>query len=208
MLLTSSAFGAYSFGSDIDGRQLRGKTTNIIDNADQYGVRDRLIDTTSFDLNQHPFRCGELFDAIITDPPYGVRAVSSRPPFLRIEQCGRIRLTRSLGFALTGRQALGATRGREAGVAKHRRGKGSGRLRTPVSRCVPDIRKVALADLGPLFHRFVDYVPPSIPWEMTEVINTLITYSLYLLKPGGRLVFFLPTDNVSLTLATRPRFTG
>ena len=45
--------------------------------------------------------------------------------------------------------------------------------------------------------RFPDYVPPSVPWEMTEVINNLITYSLYLLKPGGRLVFFLPTDNVS-----------
>ena len=45
--------------------------------------------------------------------------------------------------------------------------------------------------------RFPDYVPPSVPWEMTEVINSLITYSLYLLKPGGRLVFFLPTDNVS-----------
>lgn len=46
-----------------------------------------------------------------------------------------------------------------------------------------------------LVTRFPGYVPPSVPWEMTEVINTLITYSLYLLKPGGRLVFFLPTDN-------------
>lgn len=39
------------------------------------------------------------------------------------------------------------------------------------------------------------YVPPSVPWEMTEVIDTLITYSIYLLKPGGRLVYFLPTNN-------------
>lgn len=38
-------------------------------------------------------------------------------------------------------------------------------------------------------------MPPSIPWEMTSVINSLLTFSLYLLKPGGRLVFFLPTNN-------------
>lgn len=43
--------------------------------------------------------------------------------------------------------------------------------------------------------RMPDYVPPSYPWEMTQVISSLITFSLYLLKPGGRLVFFLPTDN-------------
>lgn len=30
---------------------------------------------------------------------------------------------------------------------------------------------------------------------MEEVISTLITYALYLLRPGGRLVFFLPTDS-------------
>lgn len=43
--------------------------------------------------------------------------------------------------------------------------------------------------------RFHDYVPPSVGWPMEEVISTLITYALYLLRPGGRLVFFLPTDS-------------
>lgn len=43
--------------------------------------------------------------------------------------------------------------------------------------------------------RLPDYIPPSRPWEMSSVIETLITFSLYMLKPGGRLVFFLPTDN-------------
>lgn len=40
-----------------------------------------------------------------------------------------------------------------------------------------------------------DYISPTHPWEMVEVIHSLVTFSLYLLKPGGRLVFFLPTDN-------------
>lgn len=30
---------------------------------------------------------------------------------------------------------------------------------------------------------------------MTSVISSLCTFALYLLKPSGRLVFFLPTDN-------------
>lgn len=40
-----------------------------------------------------------------------------------------------------------------------------------------------------------NYVPPQIGWEMTSVISSLCTFALYLLKPSGRLVFFLPTDN-------------
>lgn len=43
-------------------------------------------------------------------------------------------------------------------------------------------------------YRLPDYVPPSIPWEMTEVITSLMTFALFLLRPGGRLVFFLPTE--------------
>lgn len=41
----------------------------------------------------------------------------------------------------------------------------------------------------------LDYVPPQQAWEMTEVITSLCTFALYLLRPSGRLVFFLPTDN-------------
>lgn len=36
-------------------------------------------------------------------------------------------------------------------------------------------------------------MPPSHPWEMSSVITSLLSFSLYLLKPHGRLVFFLPT---------------
>lgn len=44
-------------------------------------------------------------------------------------------------------------------------------------------------------NRMSGYVPPLKPWEMTSVIHSLLTLSHYLLKPRGRLVFFLPTDN-------------
>lgn len=38
-----------------------------------------------------------------------------------------------------------------------------------------------------------DYVPPSMPWELSEVLIELLKKALYLLKPGGRLVYWLPT---------------
>ncbi|GAA5892801.1 tRNA (guanine-N2-)-methyltransferase [Sporobolomyces salmoneus] len=145
MLLTAAGFGAMTFGSDIDGRQMRGKKTNIKDSAAQYGVTDRIVDCSSFDMTQHPFRTGELFDAIVTDPPYGVRAGAKRL-------------------------------GREEGA------------RPVLPTIVPGREKEGF------HHQFDDYVPPSVGWPMEEVITTLITFSLYLLKPGGRLVFFLPTN--------------
>lgn len=75
LLLTSAAFGALTFGSDIDGRQLRGKckldkatlclprvlltagmhsASSIVDSAEQYGLTDRILDCAVFDLTVSP----------------------------------------------------------------------------------------------------------------------------------------------------------
>ncbi|GAA5889952.1 hypothetical protein JCM8208_001178 [Rhodotorula glutinis] len=159
MLLTSAEFGAMTFGSDIDGRQLRGKKTSIKHSAAQYGTSKRIVDTFTFDMTQHPFRCGEIFDAIITDPPYGVRA-------------GARRLGREDGAREVEPMIL---RGRE--------------------------------EEG-LHHTLHDYVPPSVGWPMEDVISTLVTYALYLLRPGGRLVFFLPTSNADYSDLDVPRVRG
>ncbi|KAL6310395.1 tRNA guanosine-2'-O-methyltransferase [Sparassis latifolia] len=80
MTYTTAHFGALIFGSDIDGRQMRGKVKppGIIRAAAQYGVADRIVDLFTFDVTRNPWRCGSLFDAIITDPPYGVRAGAKR----------------------------------------------------------------------------------------------------------------------------------
>ncbi|KAF8756911.1 putative RNA methylase family UPF0020 [Rhizoctonia solani] len=78
--LTAAYFGALVFGSDIDGRQMRGKDTTpgIRKAATQYGVLPRVLDLCTFDVTQGPLRRGGLFDAIVTDPPYGVRAGAKR----------------------------------------------------------------------------------------------------------------------------------
>ncbi|BGP14967.1 hypothetical protein JCM10213_007230 [Rhodosporidiobolus nylandii] len=157
MLLTAAGFGALAFGSDIDGRQIRGKKTGIRHSAEQYGVSSRIVDTCCFDMTQHPWRTGGMFDAIVTDPPYGVRAGAKRI-------------------------------GREGGEKQ--------------PRVVPGRESEGF------HHQFEDYVPPSVGWPMEEVISTLVTYSLYLLKPGGRLVFFLPTDNAEYQDVDIPSIPG
>ena len=39
----------------------------------------------------------------------------------------------------------------------------------------------------------MDYIPPTKPYELSDLARDLVKLSRYLLRPGGRLVFFLPT---------------
>lgn len=67
-------FGAMAWGSDIDGRSIRGKgKTNLLANFVQYGLIDQFGDSFVADLTNTPLRASRLFDGIICDPPYGVR---------------------------------------------------------------------------------------------------------------------------------------
>lgn len=92
ILLTCALRGAYCFGTDIDIRVLRGKSAhvNIWTNFKQYGLpRPELVRSDNAIYHRH-FRCHTtetaavatagippprmLYDAILCDPPYGIRA--------------------------------------------------------------------------------------------------------------------------------------
>ncbi|TFY66268.1 hypothetical protein EVG20_g4821 [Dentipellis fragilis] len=143
MAYTTAHFGSFFYGSDIDGRQMRGKEQQpgIRRAAAQYGVEKRVIDLCTFDVTHNPWRCGGFFDAIITDPPYGVRA-------------GAKRLGRKKDWV----------------------------PRTP--HPVPT---------GPRPDDDQPYIPPMRPYELSALATDLVLLGRYLLRPGGRLVFFLPT---------------
>ena len=79
-------FGAVAFGSDIDGRSMRGdeKKRTLKGNFEQYGLLDRVGGMFTADLTNSPIRRqalrhdgdgvkGRVFDGIVCDPPYGVR---------------------------------------------------------------------------------------------------------------------------------------
>ncbi|KAH9817486.1 hypothetical protein DFH28DRAFT_1081167 [Melampsora americana] len=162
MLYAAAWFGAFVFGSDIDGRPIRGKERCIRDSAAQYGVSDKLLDFAIFDMTQHPWRTDGFFDAILCDRKhfdlnYGVRAGAKR--------LGR---------------------------------KDNSKLREE-PYMLPD---------GTWSHEKSDYIPPSRPWEMSEVLEGLLEFSLRMLKPNGRLVYWLPTVTDDYKACDVPQIDG
>lgn len=170
MLYACCMFGAYAFGSDIDGRMLRGKNaapaggqraTGVALSAEQYGLRGRVLDCATFDMTRAPWRSSAIdgmVDAIVTDPPYGVRAGAKR-----------------LGKRDTAQQ-------RDEPFV------------------MPD---------GRLAHQLPDYVPPTRPYRLSELVHDLLNYASALLKPRGRLVFWIPTmneDNAETSIPSHPHF--
>lgn len=53
----------------INTNYMKEKTPGVIRAATQYGTAARIVDLCTFDVTHNPWRCGELFDAIVTDPP-------------------------------------------------------------------------------------------------------------------------------------------
>ncbi|KAF9363199.1 hypothetical protein BGX34_004663 [Mortierella sp. NVP85] len=145
-LMTCAHFGAMTMGSDIDGRQIRGKgKASVHSNSEQYGLTGRVLDTLVFDICHAPWRKvnGGIFDAIVTDPPYGVRA---------------------------GAKTLGR--------------KDSAKQATEPRMAV---------DEGVYAHLLPDYIPPTKPYEMSQVVADLLMFAVKNLVRGGRLVYWLPT---------------
>ncbi|XP_013858819.1 tRNA (guanine(10)-N(2))-methyltransferase TRMT11 [Austrofundulus limnaeus] len=86
LLVACSHFGAYVCGTDIDyniihgkglssrkNQKWRGPDENIRANLRQYGTEKMYVDVMVSDASKPVWRNTALFDAIITDPPYGIR---------------------------------------------------------------------------------------------------------------------------------------
>ncbi|KAF9133824.1 hypothetical protein BGW39_008867 [Mortierella sp. 14UC] len=156
-LMTCAHFGAMTVGSDIDGRQIRGKgKASIQSNCDQYDLKGRVLDALVFDVCHAPWRRfkGGLFDAIVTDPPYGVRA---------------------------GAKTLG---------------------RKDATKQASEPRMAV--NEGVYAHLLPDYVPPTKPYEMSEVVADLLMFAVKNLTRGGRLVYWLPTVTEDYTIDDLP----
>jgi tRNA (guanine10-N2)-methyltransferase len=85
-VVSCAHFGALVMGSDIDGRQIRGKggKRSVLGNFKQYGLTGNYLDGFVSDLTNTPVRRGRFLDVIVCDPPYGVReglkVLGSRDP--------------------------------------------------------------------------------------------------------------------------------
>lgn len=73
-VVSCAHFGGLCLGSDIDGRQIRGKNgRSVLSNFQQYGLVENYLDGFVSDLTNTPIRQTPFIDAIVCDPPYGVR---------------------------------------------------------------------------------------------------------------------------------------
>ncbi|CAK1543802.1 unnamed protein product [Leptosia nina] len=86
LLVAAAHFGGYIWGSDIDymmlhartrptrvGQKVRKKEESIRGNLKQYGIESKYLDVLVSDFSLPMWKESLKFDAIITDPPYGVR---------------------------------------------------------------------------------------------------------------------------------------
>ena len=82
ILVAAASMGAVCMGTDIENNVLHGKAdgtnTNVFSNFDQYGLPHPELIRADNSLYSGHFRTHcELYDGIVTDPPYGVRFVLS-----------------------------------------------------------------------------------------------------------------------------------
>eukprot|EP00795_Rhopilema_esculentum_P008623 gene8623-14635_t len=75
ILSCCAQFGACTAGSDIDKAIIYGRARDEIirTNYKQYSLVDKYVDVMAADITNFPMRTCEFFDAVITDPPYGIR---------------------------------------------------------------------------------------------------------------------------------------
>lgn len=91
LLVAAACFGAYVVGTDIDYLMLHGKAKptrykqnkrepdeSIRANLRQYGMETQYLDAIVGDAALPLWRTGIQFDAIVTDPPYGIREPTER----------------------------------------------------------------------------------------------------------------------------------
>jgi len=73
--LACAHFGAAVFGSDLDGRSIRGNKPgrNVKGNFEQYATSSQYLGGFVADLTNSPVRRKRILQAIVCDPPYGVR---------------------------------------------------------------------------------------------------------------------------------------
>ncbi|TKC41318.1 hypothetical protein EI555_000912, partial [Monodon monoceros] len=119
LLIASAHFGAYVYGTDIDyntvhglgkasrkNQKWRGPDENIRANLRQYGLEKYYLDVLVSDASKPSWRKGTYFDAVITDPPYGIRESTRRTGSQKeipkgIEKCPESHVPVSLSYHLS-----------------------------------------------------------------------------------------------------------
>ncbi|KAL5102892.1 hypothetical protein TcWFU_000780 [Taenia crassiceps] len=195
MVLAASVWGAYGAGNDIDyalvhgigaspkaGQGKRHADECLRANYRQYNLLSRYLDVLIADsaslgrLLRCPSTASGLFDAIVTDPPYGVRERTCRVASEAIEKEPSMQTATYIDEITGGKQF--AMVPNEDGLV-------------PVPHDLP-------------------HFPHKENYPLQEIYGDLLKLASLLLKPRGRLVFWMPVNKSKHTrsypLPTHPRF--
>lgn len=72
--LACACFGAITFGSDLDGRSIRGKgNKSVVSNFTEYHTLSQYLGGFAADVTNTPLAARRILDVVVCDPPYGVR---------------------------------------------------------------------------------------------------------------------------------------
>ncbi|PWN46901.1 hypothetical protein IE53DRAFT_390955 [Violaceomyces palustris] len=195
LLYAAATFGAMTFGSDIDGRTMRGKSnkkdpkqsTGIMMSAKQYGLEDRILDCAVFDMTQSPWRDNLRFPLVPTT------ITSSSPPCCEvdgIDPSSSSSSTSSGGLRKGVFDAIIADPPYGVRAGAKRLGK-----RDPTKQREQPFwmeKDPVTGEGGCWSHERENYVPPTRPYHLKDLIDDLLDYSYEILNDGGRLVFWLP----------------
>lgn len=183
LLIACAAMGAYVFGSDIDGRMMRGKAdkgdrnaeTGITRAAKQYGLQDKFLDCLTFDITQHPWRIAREAPSSATSCSASCSCASASSSFSASR--------RQQGFL-------------DAVVADPPYGVRAGAKRLG-HRDVNKQRSEPywLEEKQGWSHEQEDYIPPTRPYALNDLLDDLLRFSAGLVKDEGRLVFWMPVMN-------------
>jgi tRNA (guanine10-N2)-methyltransferase len=139
---------------------------SIMVNAKQYDLERRILDNLVFDFAHHPFRMvgNGWFDAIITDPPYGI--IVSLLNFPVGVRAG----AKTIGF--TGKSI-------------------PAECKDSPSR--PNIKPYGTCDLTNYSDGKFKY-PETVPYAVPDLLRDLLEFAAENLRDGGRLVYWYPHD--------------
>eukprot|EP00735_Rhodelphis_limneticus_P011545 TRINITY_DN4658_c0_g1::TRINITY_DN4658_c0_g1_i1::g.19547::m.19547 TRINITY_DN4658_c0_g1::TRINITY_DN4658_c0_g1_i1::g.19547 ORF type:complete len:513 (+),score=88.09,sp/Q5R962/TRM11_PONAB/32.91/4e-80,UPF0020/PF01170.13/2.8e-10,Methyltransf_26/PF13659.1/3.9e-08,N6_N4_Mtase/PF01555.13/1.1,N6_N4_Mtase/PF01555.13/75,N6_Mtase/PF02384.11/0.49 TRINITY_DN4658_c0_g1_i1:175-1539(+) len=184
ILVSCAAFGGWTFGADLNILILRGKEgRNIKKNFEQYGMGARAPDLIRCDIANPPYRSAFKLDAIVCDPPYGIRATS-----------------KTLGKKSKpqeGEETQGSQNSQNQAPSAEATTDNAGDANDDDSAPLDADENVN--DNNDNDEAFV-HIPQTKQYSIPDSILALVSFAASHLRIGGRLVFWLPvtptyTDN-------------
>eukprot|EP01016_Furgasonia_blochmanni_P046786 TRINITY_DN6793_c0_g1_i1.p1 TRINITY_DN6793_c0_g1~~TRINITY_DN6793_c0_g1_i1.p1 ORF type:complete len:313 (+),score=57.21 TRINITY_DN6793_c0_g1_i1:60-941(+) len=220
ILLAAAHFGAFCYGSEIDMRVLQGKGVGRINHQSSYKDKitkgDIWANYTQYgfprpeifrmDTSMNSFRDVEIFDAIVCDPPYGIRAGA--------RTTGR-RKKGEPSLSTKGKPKESLTEGTPTKVEELKANEVSS---SPEQKQAQDDDEEEMVDQGiegereetkeneiKAVQRSEDYIPPTKVTTCDQVVEGLFNLSRKMLRVGGRLVFLYPIDRGTFNWRNLPK---